>query len=155
MSGSSHLEFREKVRLETPHRRAFYAVVFLIWFSGLLWLMIRGFSDSPASSDACEKWSPILMEIHGALAFVFLWFLGSLLVHVRRGLLLKRNRVLGLSLLSVAFFLVLTGWGLYYFGDENLRKITSLAHWIIGLALPFLLILHILVGRKIIGRKAR
>ncbi|HVM32008.1 MAG TPA: DUF4405 domain-containing protein [bacterium] len=155
MTDKAHLDFREKIRLESPHRRALYAVVFLIWLSGLLWLWVRGFSDAPVEGAAAELWSPVLMEIHGALAFVFLWFLGSLLTHMRRGLLLGRNRVSGLSLLSVALFLVLTGWGLYYFGDERLRVLTSLAHWGVGLALPLLLALHILLGRKILKLKPR
>jgi hypothetical protein len=147
-------ELREKIRLAMPHRRLLYLVVFLLWFSGLLWLILRGFSGAPQPGQACEQWSPVLMEIHGGLAFIFLWFFGSLLVHMRRGLMLKRNRVSGLSMLSVTLFLVLTGWGLYYFGDENLRRLTSLAHWIVGLALPFLLISHILMGRKIIRWRA-
>ena len=147
-------ELREKIKLETPHRRLLYLVVFLLWLSGLLWLVVRGFSDAPVESARCEQWSPVLMEIHGGLGFIFLWFLGSLWVHMRRGLLLQRNRVSGLSMLSVTLFLVFTGWGLYYFGDENLRKLTSLAHWIVGLALPLLLTLHILLGRKIPRWKA-
>ena len=146
-------EFREKIRLAMPHRRSLYLVIFLLWFSGLLWLILRGFSGAPQPGQACEQWSPVLMEIHGGVAFIFLWFLGSLLVHMRRGLFLKRNRFSGLSMLSVVLFLTFTGWGLYYFGDENLRRLTSLAHWIVGLGLPFLLTLHILWGRKVLRFK--
>jgi hypothetical protein len=44
--------------------------------------------------------------------------------------------------------LIVTAFGLYYFGSETLRPLTSDVHIVVGLALPFLLALHIWLGRK-------
>ena len=43
--------------------------------------------------------------------------------------------------------LTVTGYLLYYAGDENTRPVISAAHWILGLAVPALLAWHVISGR--------
>ena len=89
------------------------------------------------------------MKIHGAAAMAILIILGSMLLHVRRGLSLKRGRSLGLFLIFLFLFLTITGWFLYYLGDDHWRDIASIVHWAVGLGLPLILAVHILWGRKV------
>jgi hypothetical protein len=43
--------------------------------------------------------------------------------------------------------LTITGYLLYYAGDEDTRPLISAAHWILGLAVPAMLVWHIVSGR--------
>lgn len=73
--------------------------------------------------------------------------LGALFNHIRRGWTAKKNRVSGMILLAVVLFLAVTGYGLYYSGDEQLRSLISKSHTWIGLGLVFLIPAHVLLGR--------
>ena len=44
--------------------------------------------------------------------------------------------------------LTLTGYALYYAGDERIRPVISVLHWGLGLVLPAALLWHILLGRR-------
>jgi hypothetical protein len=60
----------------------------------------------------------------------------------------RRNRVSGLALCGALIAITVTGYCLYYLGDEGARMAASLSHWILGLALPVVLALHALLGRR-------
>ncbi len=91
---------------------------------------------------------PLAMRVHGAAAMFFLVVLGSLVsVHMRRGWVLKRNRFSGVIIASVCLAQPITGWILYYVASEQLRDVVSPLHWIIGLSLPLVIVLHILAWR--------
>jgi hypothetical protein len=141
---------REKIRLIPAHRWTLYVVTALVWLSGCLWLGVEKWKE-PGDSE----WGPFLMKIHGAVAMAVLLLLGSMVTHVLRGLALKRNRILGFFLIGLFLWLTVTGWFLYYAGDDRWRDFSSLAHWTAGLALPMLLAAHILVGRKVFRARNR
>ena len=89
------------------------------------------------------------MKIHGAAAMAVLILVGMLLnEHVRLAWRARRNRANGSIFLSAFAFLIITGYGLYYAGGERLRAWTSWVHLATGLALPILLLIHILLGRR-------
>jgi hypothetical protein len=89
-----------------------------------------------------------MLKLHGAAAMGALVLLGTLLpMHVKFAWRAGRNLRTGLSLLSVFLFLVLTGYGLYYFGGERLRYWTSAAHLWVGLALPLIMLVHVWRGK--------
>ena len=69
-------------------------------------------------------------------------------LHVREGWRRRLNRGSGAVVLTVAGVLILTAFGLYYFGSDALRSWTSVLHIIIGLALPLLLAVHVVLGRR-------
>ena len=60
---------------------------------------------------------------------------------------MRRNIFLGITLVTFMLLLTVTAYLLYYDGDEKLRPIISLMHWIIGLAVAPLLSWHVISGR--------
>src|SRR5882762_2645716 len=85
-----------------------------------------------------------------ALAEIFSLRRGSMLVsgHVRFAWRGGRNRANDSVFLSAFAVLTITGYGLYYAGGERLRAWTSWIHLAVGLALPILLLIHILLGKR-------
>jgi hypothetical protein len=74
--------------------------------------------------------------------------LGTMIpLHLRRGWKAHRNRFTGVSITVGCGLLVASGYALYYVGDDVLRQISVVAHDILGLGLPALLVWHIWRGR--------
>jgi len=118
--------------------------------SGALWLVFHYFvtigGEFGERRHPLEAW---WLRLHGAAAMAFLIALGTLLpIHVRRAWQLGRNNLTGVAVLSVVAALVITGYGLYYAGGENLRVWISVVHWVIGLTGIPVLILHASVGKR-------
>jgi hypothetical protein len=137
---------QEKVRLEPLHRRLFYLAFGVVWGSGALWVLIECFKD-PELGSARTLLQTLGMKVHGAAMLVFLAMLGTLLAHVRRGWILKANRLSGSFNIGINALLAITGWLLYYLSDDAAREWTSLIHWSIGLGGLPLLYAHIYLGR--------
>ena len=138
------------LRLERWHRRSMYAVCAWLAATGLLWLpahfMMRSVGEFGETIHPLEPWS---MKLHGAGAMIALFFVGSLMnSHIRRAIRAGRNLESGWSMIAVLLALVITGYGLYYLASETSRPIWSAVHWVIGLAFPLVLILHIVLGKK-------
>jgi len=122
-----------------------YAVLAVLFLSGAIWGYLQ-YLVSGADVAASKSWC---LKIHGAAAMATLVLIGVLLHgHVRFAWRARRNRVNGVLVLSALGFLTLTGYGLYYAGDERLRAWTSWIHLGLGLALPALLVMHILLGGR-------
>ena len=132
------------MRLRPGRRRLLYAVAAALWASGALWLVAHYFwagqsEYGPATSPA-EPWA---LRLHGLFAMAALAFLGLLwAVHVVRGWTAGRRRWSGGLLFALSLVLVLTGYLLYYVGDDDLRGWASLAHWSLGLAALPAFLLH-------------
>ena len=147
---SSPLMRRNSAKLSYRHKVWLFAITILIYGSGVVWAYLhhfarrmREFGEQPHPAEA---WS---LKLHGAATMAILVILGTLLpTHVRFAWHARRNRPNGIMLISVFAFLILTGYGLYYFGDERLRSWTSWLHLVVGLALPLALVLHIRRGRR-------
>jgi hypothetical protein len=106
-----------------------------IWASGAGWLVAHYFmrvhTDFGFETNPAEPW---LLAIHGAFAFASLFALGLLWgVHVVNGWTARRRRMSGGILLGTVAFLAVTGYLLYYAGDDGLRSVTAIAHWAVGL----------------------
>lgn len=135
------------IRLRPLNRRLLYGVLALLFCSGTAWAYWNNFVSSPGDLEMTAKtWA---MKIHGAAAMAILVLFGMLLnAHVRLAWRARRNRGSGSLFLAAFALLTVTGYALYYTGDERLRAWTSWIHLAIGLALPLLLILHILLGKR-------
>ncbi|WP_295009193.1 hypothetical protein [uncultured Dechloromonas sp.] len=135
------------IALPGRHRRLIYLAFAFLVLSGLVWLGGRyGLRSDPELPHPLEAWA---LKLHGAAAMLGLLALGSVLPqHVRFAWRARRNRTSGATMLSLAGILILTGYGLYYAADENLRPWISLAHWASGLVLPAGLIWHVAAGRR-------
>jgi cation transport ATPase len=89
------------------------------------------------------------LAVHGGAAMIFLVLLGTLLpTHVVRAWRSGRNRLSGVALLVAIGLLVVSGYGLYYFGGDRLRSVTQWTHLGLGILEPILFIMHLILGRR-------
>jgi hypothetical protein len=140
---------RPPMRLGKRHEFCVYAIGVLLLLSGLGWLIAHYFfaplEEFGATAAPSEPW---WLRIHGAAAMGGSIVLGSLFPgHVARSWALRQNFSSGMLILSVVI-LLLTGYGLYYAGDEDTRPWISLVHWILGIAASGVLILHVKLGKR-------
>lgn len=138
------------IRFAKPHKYALYAVVTLLWLSGLAWLgfhyFLRVASDFGDAPNPLEIW---WLRLHGLMGFAVLVAIGSVLpIHARRAWHLKKNRLTGFAMEALFLWLALTGYALYYFSSDDNEAWLPLLHWIVGLLLPLMLIVHIWRGRR-------
>jgi hypothetical protein len=125
----------------------FYAVLALLFVSGAAWAYAQYLVSSPNEFPQSAK--SFALKIHGAAAMATLVLIGTILTtHVRFAWRARRNRANGIVVMSVLAVLTVTGYGLYYAGDERLRAWSSWSHLAAGLALPAVLVLHVMLGRS-------
>lgn len=139
------------VLLAPWHKRTLYGVATILWLSGALWLYFHYFGQTQGNYGPQNSalLSPTL-KIHGAAAMAFLIALGSLLTtHVPLGWRQKIQRPSGASLLTASAVLILSGWGLYYIGQDQWREWTSAVHSMIGLLFPLMIVAHVSLRRGI------
>jgi uncharacterized membrane protein YfcA len=138
------------IRLGARHKRLAYATFALLWASGALWLLFHYFlsveGDFGPEPHALEKW---WLRLHGLASMLALVVVGSIATnHVRLAWQRNRNRRTGLPMLLLTAWLAATGYALYYFSSDANAAWLPLLHWVVGLALPLALIIHILAGRQ-------
>ena len=140
---------RRGLRLSPRHRLTFYCASLLLFLSGAAWAWAHYLDESGPTSGWPREWKPLLLKIHGFSAMAFVLLLGTLLPgHVRRAWHARKNRNNGAFFLSVVGLLTLSGYALYYLGDETWRNATTQFHLWLGLVAPVLLLWHIRAGRK-------
>jgi len=128
-------------RLAILQRRLLYSTLAVLFASGAYWALIHYLGARPWLSE------PLLMKIHGAAAMAALILVGGLLpAHVSAGWALRQNRSSGTGLLLVCGLLTVTGYLLYYSGNESARALSSYAHLAIGIALPVMLGAHLVAN---------
>ena len=131
-------------RISRQRRWLLYAIGIGLWLSGALWLTFHylfmrtgEFGPTPHPS---EIW---WLKIHGAFAFASIWMFGLLWgIHVSKALPFPRRKGSGISLVAGFGLLIVTGYLLYYVGNDSARSVVSVVHWAIGLASPSLFFLH-------------
>ena len=107
--------------------------------SGVAWLVMRD-PSRPGLAAAS-------MEIHGGAAMVLLVLIGAVsALHAPAGWRERRNRWSGAVVATALTVLALTGFLLYYLGDEQARAFASLLHWTVGFGAAALLGLHVWLG---------
>lgn len=121
-----------------------------LWISGGLWLIYHHFLRRPGEwgpePNLLEPW---WLRLHGAFAFLALWTLGLMWgVHIARGWSSGRRRWTGSLFFAWLMMLSVTGYLLYYAGDDGAWAILSPAHWIAGLALPLAYAAHRWLKRR-------
>jgi hypothetical protein len=130
---------RSHLELGSRQKSWLYGLTGLLWLSGTVWLVL------PQAHPA----GPLSMRIHGAAAMGFLMAFGALLFeHVPRGWKDGRQRPTGAPLIILCGTLAVTGWGLYYLGNEAIRHWTRWIHSAFGVLFPIFLALHIWLGRQ-------
>jgi hypothetical protein len=137
------------LRLSRNVRSLIYIIGVGVWFTGVLWLLLHHFFMQPGefgmAPNPAEPWS---LRAHAAFAFGTIWLLGVLSAgHIRKGWNSRRKRYSGLALVSTFVVLILSGYLLYYVGEERTRAFLSATHWLIGIAAPLAYVAHRLVRR--------
>ena len=135
------------MRLDFRFRYALYAAFSTLFISGALWLAADSLKDAPDG----ERWQAIsanLLMVHGGAAMVTLMLFGAMVpIHLLRAWRAKRNRWTGGVMAVLNAILIITAFGLYYLGGEEVRPWMSNVHLGAGFSLPLLLFIHILRGR--------
>ena len=127
-----------------------YATGTLLWASGIGWLASHYLlSSRDAFGEVSHPGDAGWLRVHGAAVIAFLLALGALLpTHIVPAWRRRTNRRSGLVMLVVVAVLTLTGYGLYYAGDEQLRPWISTIHWSVGLCAALALAVHRILGRR-------
>ena len=118
--------------------------------TGVLWLSFHHFLTvegefGPSAHPFERTW----LVMHAAAGVLVAWLLGLIWMgHVRRGFGIGRRLPSGLGLVLLVAFLIFSGWGLYYIGDDRWREWTATAHWVVGLGAAVLMLVHVGFGRR-------
>lgn len=140
---------RRGLQIGRTHRLTLYAAGLLLLLSGICWALIQHLDEEGKAGDNLVKLKQPLIAIHGLSAMVFVFLLGTLLFgHIRRSWHARKNTKNGLFFIVAVGLLTLSGYALYYLGNESWRNAASHFHLWLGIAAPLLLILHIWLGRK-------
>jgi hypothetical protein len=139
------------IKLSRLHQAVLYGAFLVLWVSGVSWYVLHDgltwLGELP--EDLSSPLPPVLLQIHGGAAMAALLVLGSLTPqHIKWAWTGKMNRGTGLLMLATQALLVVTGYALYYAGDEAMRNFASGLHLAIGAGFPLLLLWHILEGRR-------
>lgn len=143
----------KKSVLSSWQKKMLYGAAAFLWLTGIVWLYFKyGVKHEDEFGIQTSPWQNVSLKLHGAGAILFLIIFGAILFHIPPGWRNKSQRSTGVFLLSVCIVLILTGWGLYYLGNENWRNISSLVHCILGTILPLMIFFHVC---KIISRRSK
>ncbi|MBO9581857.1 MAG: hypothetical protein J7498_13280 [Sphingobium sp.] len=117
-----------------------------LWLSGAGWLLLHHFGQKPGGfgpeMNPAEPW---MMTIHGFFLVPALLGIGGMfVVHVPKGWSYVTQRISGIGLCAALAVLIVSGYLLYYAGDEALRDWTGFVHWAVGLGLPGVFTWHYL-----------
>jgi hypothetical protein len=121
----------------------------LLWLSGGAWLLLHYFgqvkSEFGPETNPLEPW---LLRLHGlAMLPALMGFGGLLVTHMPKGWKDVPQRNIGIGLTALIVVLILSGYFLYYVGDEVFRSLTSIIHWGVGLCVPAIFIWHYVHGQ--------
>lgn len=141
---------RRPSRLPRWHEWSIYVSFGLLVLTGIAWLVldhwVRIEGEFGPEHHPAEH---IMLIVHGAAAYALLVVAGALIpVHIKVGWSIRRNLVSGVTVSAALILISLTALGLYYLSAEGLRGLTSLAHWLVGIAAVPLLVIHVVKGRR-------
>lgn len=135
---------RKSASIDRSGRWALCIIGAGVWLSGGLWLLFQHFfveqGESGSQMHPLETW---WLKLHGAFGFAAIWIFGLLWgVHMSRAWPYLQRRWSGGVMTGVFSWLILSGYLLYYVGNEDVRSVVSVLHWGIGLASPICLGFH-------------
>jgi hypothetical protein len=140
---------RRGLQLSRGHKFTIYAVSLALFLSGVFWAWIQHLDEAGKAGEGLRQAKTWLIEIHGFSAMIFVLLFGTLLAgHVRRAWRARKNRNNGVFFITSVGSLTLSGYALYYVGNENWRNAVSDFHLWLGNAAPALLLWHIWFGRR-------
>ena len=139
-----------KVKIPKPYQMWFFALLAVAWISGITffslhsWFMVEG-----KYGLVKHPWQFPALQIHGATAFLMMISFGFLLgSHVPRSWKMKPKRKLGIALIAIFSFQIITAYILYYIAQDDPRVLVAYAHLAVGFLFPLILMLHIIMKVK-------
>ena len=136
------------MRLDLGLRLWNYAAFTALLVTGAIWVV----ADQFKTSENGEMWQAIAantLMLHGMTAMIALVLLGAMIpLHIQRSWRAGKNRISGSIMVATTSILVVTASGLYYAGSDPLRDLVVDVHIVVGLALPVLIVIHIMLGRR-------
>ncbi|MGJ8675991.1 MAG: hypothetical protein ACSHX0_00595 [Akkermansiaceae bacterium] len=141
---------RVTIKIPWNYRTWLFAFIAVSWLTGVTFFVLnKWFTVEGMFGPEKHPWQFIFLKVHGASAFLMMISYGYLLAtHIPAGYKSKRQRALGLGLVAAQAFLIITAYGLYYVGGQKFHELLSYAHASVGLVFPFLLLMHIISGKK-------
>jgi hypothetical protein len=136
------------IKLPAWQRHGVYASLSILAVSGLWWLGLHfaDQSEEGLTQNIAKLWA---IRAHAAAALWTLVMAGSLLpAHMRVAWHTRKNRVSGACVTLVLLVLTLTGYALGYVPESWVRQWSTWLHWSIGAAVPLILVVHIMLGRR-------
>jgi hypothetical protein len=125
-----------------------YAAFAALLLTGAGWL-VADWQKNVAGDEIWQQAAANLLMVHGGLAMLALLMLGALIpVHLLRAWRSRKNRISGSIMAAFNAVLIVTAFGLYYLGSEEVRPWMSWIHLTAGFALSLMLPLHIWLGRR-------
>lgn len=128
----------------TRWRWALGWAMFGLWTSGAAWLAARFlFASESEFGLQVPSWAARSLAVHGGVAMFSLVTIGAWFsVHVAPRLRQQYHRLTGFTQLGLLAILAVTGFGLYYIAGEDSRPTWSVIHWLSGLILPAVFLVH-------------
>jgi len=133
-------------RLKTGQKLTVYLVSSGLLLSGLVWLVFFYFVRV-TDQFGFENPHPIqgyVIIAHAIFALPAVWIYGFLWnLHVKPGWRARTRRWSGGTIWSLVLLMILSGYALYYIGNDTVRDWVSLLHWVPGLLALVIFLLHI------------
>ena len=147
----------KSLRLTPNLRYLFYGSAIALFVSGVVWLLLHYiFINQGEFGPQTNPFEPWVLRLHGAASMVFLVVFGYILsFHALKAWKADTNRQTGAWLIGLIIFLIVTGYLLYYTGNETLRNAASWLHIGSGLAWPIIILWHIKTGKTRNTAKSR
>jgi hypothetical protein len=137
---------RKVGRLKRNQRLTVYWVSSCLVLTGLVWLYYFYFVRV-VDQFGFENPHPLqgyLLVGHALFALPSVWIFGFLWhIHVKPGWRAKAKRLSGGTIWSLVLWMILSGYSLYYIGDDAIRGWLSLSHWVAGGPALVVFFLHI------------
>ena len=132
------------IRLTHPTKAWINWIGLGVWISGAAWLLVHyGLHPQDPAVLSVNPAEPWWLKVHGAFAFLAVWSGGLIWgLHIVKAWPRRKHRWSGGTLIAALLVLIVSGYFLYYVGDERSRQVISLTHWILGLLLPLAYLIH-------------
>jgi hypothetical protein len=135
------------MRIKPAFRLALYTAFAILFATGAIWLAADQLKDGP-DGEMWQRTCASLLMLHGGASMATLMLLGALVpAHMHRAWRAKLNRGTGVASVALYGLLIVSAFGLYYLGSEELRPWLSNFHLVLGLAVPVVILGHVLAGR--------
>jgi len=138
-------------RMPPLQRAAVYSVLGALWLSGCWWLCLDQFFAARGQFGVTpHPWEPAVLLLHGVIAILSMYLLGWISAqHVLRWWPRRLRRLSGGALAAFLALLAVSGFALYFVGDDRWQHAAALTHDVLGLAVTASGIQHGFFARRI------